>query len=210
MAERLWSKKCLVSLVLMSLLCISAVTAKAVEMQVGIVDFQKVIENSSAYQNIRSQLDKKADEFRTNAAGMEEKLQKEQQELESKKSVYSSEVYTNKRKALEKEVESYQEKFHTKRLSLDKASSQAMSVLEKNFFEVVENNAKARGLSVILASSSVLYSDTALDVTEAITEELNKKLPSFTVTFEESTNNKAQNTGGEKQAKEKNTPAIKK
>ncbi len=170
--------------------------AEVMQTKIGVVDFQKIIESSSAYQDIRSQLDKKTDAFRSNATKIEEKLQKGYQELDSQKSVLSGEAYSKKRKALDKEVETSQEKFHMERLSLDKASSQAMAILEKKLFEIVEENAKIRDLSVVLASSSLIYSHSSLDITDIVVEQLNKKLSSVAVNFEDAADNKMQKSDG--------------
>lgn len=185
MTKRLLTKSGLVGFMIMGMLCVSAFNARAVDIKVGIVDFQKVIEGSAAYQNIRSQLDKKTDEFRASATKIEERLQKSYQELEGSKTVLSANDFTKKKTALDKEVESSQEKFHKEGLSLDKASSQAMSVLEKSFYEVVKQTAQTNNLSLVLASANVLYSDTNLDITDSVITSLNQKLPSFTVTFED-------------------------
>jgi outer membrane protein len=159
-------------------------SAFAAEQKIGVIDMQKVMESSLAYKDISTQVEKKAETYKASAAKMQEKLQKQYQELEAQKSVLAADAYTKKSKELEREAESSQESAYMERVSLDRAYSGVMKSLEEKLLEIVKRKAETSNLSVVVASAAVLYSKTDMDVTNGVIEELNIALPSMKVDFD--------------------------
>ena len=71
-----------------------------------------------------------------------------------------------------------------KRVSLDKASHAARLQVEESFAEIVKEEAKKRGISVVVPKMYTIYSDQDLDITSDILKLLNKKLKTVAVKFE--------------------------
>ena len=154
------------------------------EVKIGVVNSQKVIESSSAFQDIQSQLSNRAQIYKESASKKEEDLRKRYKELESKKSVLSKEALNKKTEDLSKEAEDFQKAAYKEKGMFDKAYEQAMFVLEQKILDIVKNKAHDLKLGVVLQKAQTLYSKDEIDLTDKIIEDLNKSLTTVKVDFE--------------------------
>lgn len=171
------------------------------ETKIAIIDAQKVIENSVAYQGISKEVEKKAEIYKANANRLQEKLQKKYQELEAQKSVLSNDVFNSKSEDLLKEAEISQKSTHMERITLDKAYSQAVGVLENKLLEIVQKKAQEKNINVVFAKSNTLYAESNLEITDEVLNELNSSLSEVKVDFSTQTKsieNKQANTSKSK------------
>jgi len=158
------------------------------ELKIAIVD--EIIGASSAYKGITEQVEKKATAFKNNAAKMQEDLQKKYKEIESQKSVLSSEAHTKKTKQFELEAEKAQESTYMERMSLDKAFADATKILEEKITEIIKAKAVSMNLNIVFTKNNMVYNDENLEITDAIIEELNKSMSSIAVKFDSSATKK--------------------
>ena len=170
-----------------------AFIANANDVKIMVVDGQKIIESSLAYKDITAQVEKKATAFKNSAAKMQEDLQKKYKEIESQKAVLSTEAYGKKTKEFELEAEKAQESAYAERVNLDKAYAEAMKVLEQKITDIIQRRAKDVKADLVLTKVNIVYNNSALEITDAIIEELNKSLPAVSVKFDASTKNNKDN-----------------
>jgi len=168
---------------LMAGICMSE--AHAVDTKnIAIIDTQMLGEKATAWQKIREQTDKKAEEFKKDSAGKESYFKKKYDDLEKQKSVLSKEIYDKKYEELNKEMVDAQKKAQDFRNSLDKGYTEAAQKFEDALSSVVQEEAKRVGAILVLSKMQILYGDQSLDITDSVIAALNKKLPSVTVKFE--------------------------
>ncbi len=181
-------KKYCTSILVSSFVAISCISfcANAAEMvtKIAILDTQALGEKSTAWQKIKEQTDKKAEEFKKDSATKEAYFKKKYEELEKQKSVLSKDAYDKKYDELNKEMVDAQKKAQDFRNSLDKGYTDAAQKFEGSLNSVVQEEAKKAGVTIVLSKMQVLYSDQSLDLTEPVISSLNKKLPSVSVKFE--------------------------
>jgi outer membrane protein len=151
---------------------------------IAIIDTQVLGDKATAWQKIREQTDKKAEEFKKESANKESYFKKKYDDLEKQKSVLSKEAYEKKYDELNKEVVEAQKKVQDHRNVLDKGHTEAAQKFEDALSAVVQEEAKKIGATLVLSKIQVLYSDQSLDITDSVIAALNKKLPSVAVKFE--------------------------
>lgn len=156
----------------------------AAELKIAFVDEQAVMESSSAYKDIKSQLENKEKEYQNSANKMQEALQKKYEQVVSQQSTLSQESYAKKTGELQKEQSDAQNTVQMIRVSLEKAYMQSTQTVLKKLVAIIEKKAKDTGLSVVYNGAATFYKDPALDITKDIIAELNKALPHFQVKFE--------------------------
>lgn len=153
------------------------------ETKIAVVNIQKIMRESKAAEAVRQQLKSKQQSFQSELDKKEDALQKEDQDLAKQRAVLSQEVFESKYKDFRKKAAEAQQEVRTKRGSLDKGFTKALSDIQKKVTDIVTAVAKEKGVSIAMAASPVLYVDPALDITQEVLDKLNKELPNLTVNF---------------------------
>ncbi len=151
---------------------------------IAVVDTQKIFEKASALQKIKEQLDKKAEEFKKESAKKEDYFKKKFEDLEKQKATLAKEAYDKKSEEIGKEFGDAQKKVQENRQVIDKAYQDAMQQVNDSFTAIISEEAGKKGYKVVLPKLQTLFSDTGIEITDAMIESLNKKLPSVTVKFD--------------------------
>ncbi len=140
-----------------AILCLcanNAVIAKSAdEFKVGVVDIQKVIENSPKANAVKVDRKNKIESLATF--------------VEKARAEVAKESDANKKKALE---DKYNKELNTRKNILDKDYADQLSDLDKEITSIVKTKSKKEGYSLILIKSSVL--DGGEDITSEIIKEL--------------------------------------
>ncbi len=93
----------------------------------------------------------------------------------------SPEAFAEERQKFEQRVVGVQQMVQNRRRNLEGSQGKAMLQVERSLNENVAKMAATNGYSVVLRRSQVVIVDTALDITSAVLEELNAKLPTVAV-----------------------------
>jgi len=174
---------CFKTLAASAILAASASTAFAADNSIAIVDTQKIFEKATALTKIKDQLDKKAEEYKTESSKKEDYFKKKFDDLEKQKSILSNEAFEKKSGELSKEFAEAQKKVQDNRQKLDKAYVDAMQQVNDTFSTLVSDEAKKKGYQVVMPKLQTLFSDNNIEITDQMIKELNKKLPTVKVNF---------------------------
>lgn len=175
----------LAALVISTSLCLSAPSfAQATKPTIAVVNIQAVMKDSTAAKSIREQLESKQKAFQAEITKKEEALQKEDQELAKQKSVLSKEAFEEKARAFRARATDVQKEVQSKKALLDSAFERSLNDIQKGVNDIIAAMAKEKGFTVALPTSQILYSDSSLDISKDVLEQLNKKLPKVDVSFD--------------------------
>ncbi|MEZ5691849.1 MAG: OmpH family outer membrane protein [Rickettsiales bacterium] len=150
---------------------------------IAVVDIQRIMQSSTAAQDVRSQLEKKQKAFQDEITKKEKELKKEDEEIVKKKSVLSKKAFEEKVLAFRKKATATQKDVQSKKVLLDNAFQRALNDIQKNVTEIISDIAKEKGFYIALPTSQILYANTALDISDEVLKRLNKQLPKLTVKF---------------------------
>jgi Skp family chaperone for outer membrane proteins len=177
--------KSLVALTAALMLTCAPAAFAAETVNIAIVNFQKIIRDSNAAKSVREQVESKQKAYQNELTKKGEELRKEEQELSKQRSVLSKDAFEKKAAEFRKKTTTVQKEAQGKKAALDGGIESAISEIQKATAEVIADIAKEKNITVALPSTQVLYSDSKLDITDAVMEALNKKLAKLDVKFEE-------------------------
>lgn len=143
---------------------------------VGVVNLQQVLDTSRAGVAAKKKMEAKMNEFKASLDKEKEAVVALQKEMQKKADAWNE--TTRKEKALE-----LQRKKRDFRVKQDDANQEMRTLQEKHLAPimkkleaVVKEVAKAKGVSVIIPNTAVLYHDKSVNMTDAVTAALNKKM----------------------------------
>lgn len=152
--------------------------------QIGILDVDKIIQESSAVVDIQKKVDAKKVAYETEINKKQSQLEAEQKKLEDKKITLSKEAFEKEVKGFETKVDDLKTYIDRKQNSLKKASIDAMSKVNDKVKTIVSEIAKEKELDTIIPASQTLYFKDELDITAEVLSRLNKKITKVEVKFE--------------------------
>jgi outer membrane protein len=158
--------------------------AEDAKQQIAVVNIQQIMRESTAAKSVREQLESKQKAFQSDISKKEEALQKEDQELAKQRSVLSKDAFEEKARAFRTKATDVQKEVQSKKAMLDNAFEHSLNDIQKAMNEIIAGIAKDKGFIVALPTSQVLYADSKLDISDAVLEQLNKKLAKVDVKFE--------------------------
>jgi outer membrane protein len=154
-------------------------TPKPIAPITGVIDIQQVLNESTAEQSVRSQLEARAAVFRDEFAKLENDLRGAEQELERQRTVLSAEAFEQKRQALEQRFADTQRKADSSRRQLEDAAGQVQKEIQTAIIEVTKTVAEQLNLDLVLLRPAAIYYSQDLDISELVVKGVNARLPSL-------------------------------
>ncbi len=155
----------------------TAGSAFAASEKIGIINLQQVLAESKAGKAAAKRLESKAAKFKGKFRAEENELKALQAEIKKKSSVWSEEKRAAKIRELQRAGRDFKEKTSDASFELKQLQEKELSPILEALRGVVQDYGKANGYSVILEKmSGVAYFDESINVTSAITKELDKKM----------------------------------
>lgn len=173
-------KKHFLALFVSSLLFIGNAAAS----EVGVLDVEKIVKESSAMRDIQNKISKKQDEYQKEVTKKQNELEADQKRIENKKNVLSKDAMEKETKNFEKKIDDLKTFVDKKQNSLKKASLDSMGKVNDKIKEIIADISKEKGLDAIIPASQTLYYKDELDVSDEVLKRLNKKITKVDVKFE--------------------------
>ena len=156
-----------------------ASTYASAEQKVVVLDMKYVLNNSKAGKGAQDYLKKTFNKNAKKFSDMEKALKKEESDLLTQKNILSKEEYSKKTDGLRKKVIDYQSQ---RRASLDKIATlraESREKLIKKLEPIVDTYIKENNISIVMDKKNMIGGLNEYDITNIITEKLNKELPSL-------------------------------
>ena len=159
------------------------VSPAVAETSVGIINVQKIMEQSKAAQSVRTQLQTKQKGFQAELDAKQKQLVTEDQDLVKQRNTLAKDAFEKKVKEFQGKAAQAQREIQTKKVQLDKAFGDALNQIQDKVVTISSEVAKEKDINIVISSSQVLYGDTDLDITDEVLSKLNSALPSVQVKF---------------------------
>lgn len=143
---------------------------------VAVLNLKKIMDESTATKSIRSQIEKKSDEYKKSIAKDEERLRARDKELAEKRSTMSAEAFEKERRSFQAELQKVQLDVQKKRVQLDRAYGEALGKVNDVVSGVVKDLAKENGFAITFPASQIIFYADYLDITTEVLKRLNQKL----------------------------------
>lgn len=156
-------------------------SAAAQEMNIGVVDIEKILSDSLAGKSIETQLKTRREAFQKEFTAREDNLMASQKTIIKQKSELSTEEFAVQRKNFENQLAETRNLFKKRRGSLDRGLGKALSSLRKHIVEVTAEVADERGIKIVMTRDSVVIVAKEMDITDTVLSRLNKKVSNITL-----------------------------
>ena len=160
-------------------LAVSLVTtgsAFAGDTKIGVINMQKVLASSAAGKKAQKELEKKMNELKATFKKDEDALLALQKEIEKKSSAWSDEMKQEKAIEFQKKRRDLGTKQEDANIELKQLREKHLAPILKKLEQVVKDEAKKGGYTIILPNNAVLYKSDAADITVAVTKALDKAM----------------------------------
>ena len=158
---------------------IFGITNSFAENKVVYIDMNKILKESKVGIFVEKELTKAHEMKLDNFKKTEEQLKIEEIDLISKRNIMAREEFDKKVKLLNEEAQNYQD---TRRKWFDEISekrNKARAEVLKSLDPILTEYFQQNQISLMLYKRNIAIGTTELDITDAIIDDLNKKLPSI-------------------------------
>jgi len=141
--------------------------------KIGVVDFQRIFENSTAGKEVKAELNKKGASMEASLKEMGAEIETLQERMERESLVMSKEmreenerefrIKVNDIKALKKKYEN----------DLKEIQQRLVNRIKKDVFDIIQEVGKSDGYLLIVEKIGVLYHPSTLDITDKVIEAYN-------------------------------------
>jgi Skp family chaperone for outer membrane proteins len=169
---------------LISFFALTSLLNEVYASNIGVLDVDKIIQESSAVIDIQKKVDSKKTAYESDINKKQSILEADQKKLEDKRITLSKDAFEKEVKKFEAKVEDLKTYVDRKQNSLKKASIDAMSKVNDKVKIIVSEIAKDKNLDAIVPASQTLYFKDELDITAEVLATLNKKITKVDVKFE--------------------------
>jgi len=167
-----------IKIILTSLLLLFSLQTKLFS-EIRYVDFKYVLNESKAGKKAQDYLKKKLENGVKDLKNKEKAIQDEEKKIIQQKKLISAEEYKKQVTKLREKVSSLQTQRNELLDSVAKQRSKARTELLKNLNPIIQDYMKEKRIRLVLEKKSILLADENLNITDEITDLLNKKLKSI-------------------------------
>jgi len=167
-----------IKIILASLLLLFSLQTKLFS-EIRYVDFKYVLNESKAGKKAQDYLKKKLENGVKDLKKKEKAIQDEEKKIIQQKKLISAEEYKKQVTKLREKVSSLQTQRNELLDSVAKQRSKARTELLKNLNPIIQDYMKEKRIRLVLEKKSILLADENLNITDEITDLLNKKLKSI-------------------------------
>ncbi len=139
------------------------------------------MQNSKAGKALTADLNKQYTAFKAEIGQQETTLRNQAEQLQQQQASLSPEAFQKKRQELDQQVEQYRKNAQNRKDQLDRAQAAGLKQLRDVFGRVAAEEAKARGMSLVLYRSSVAVWTAAVDITPDVQKRFDQTLPTVTL-----------------------------
>jgi Skp family chaperone for outer membrane proteins len=153
---------------------------------VAVVDVQFILQEAAASKSIQKQLEAQRETYQNEISKQEDRLRAVEQELNHQRAELSPDDFGQKRREFEQQVVEVQRTVQARKRVLDQAFNESMTKVRDAVLQTVTEVAGEQKATLVLAKQQVVLAEKSLDLTTAVLERVNKKLPSVPVTVPKS------------------------
>lgn len=146
-----------------------------------VVDTNRIQRDAQAGKAIVAQREKYQQAFSGEFEAARKDLQKQEMELSKQKAVLGPQAFEERVRSFNEEVAAFQRRYQSALRALEKSTAAAHNQLQKATIEATSEVAGEMGAGLVLHKQNVFLHDERMDVTDAVIERVNKRLP--TVAF---------------------------
>jgi Skp family chaperone for outer membrane proteins len=152
-------------------------------LNIMVVDLQTLLQKSRAAQMVSHQIQAKRADYNKEIAAAEQNLKKEKDTLEREQASLSPKVLNERERRFQEELNAFKQRYRGKFEQIQASSNEALAKIQKAISQIINKFAKERKVNFVFPRAELLFWDKSFDVTDEVLKELDKELPTLTVSF---------------------------
>ena len=160
----------------LGLLCFASFTEAADVAKIGVLDFQKILENSSAGKYAQAEINKKGKQMESELAKKGAGIEERKKQIERESLVMSKEMREEKQREIRIQINDLKvmQKRYTREFKA--FENRLVQRIRKDVLKIVDEIGKTEGYLMIVErkTGEVIYSPTSVDITDAFIQNYNK------------------------------------
>ncbi|NTV53198.1 MAG: OmpH family outer membrane protein [Candidatus Firestonebacteria bacterium] len=141
--------------------------------KIGLVDTAKVVKEYQKTKDAQTRLEKEFEDKKSELKKLNDKLEKQQQELTAKKGIVSQKQYDGLKSKFDDDQENFREKYKEIQGTFMKKQRDLMESIVNDIKEIVAQIAKSEKYDAVFDKEVLLYGGE--DITYKVLDQLNKK-----------------------------------
>lgn len=158
--------------------------------KIAIVDIQSILRDSLSSKEARKKMDAIALQEQSLISSEENKLRKEDQELQQQRSILAPDVFLQRQQKLQKEIRKLQKRSRNLNQVLDKSFRRTINKIQIVLLDELRKLTEELKINMILPRSQIVIAVDDFEITDLALQRLNKRLPSIDLKLEKNVNNK--------------------
>lgn len=164
-----------------ALLAFTGISQAHAEIKIGIVNVEKVYTDSKAAKSIKSQQEKLTKDLEEELKKQGKVFEKKEKEFQEQRADLSPDELKEKAEKLQKEFNETRADLQKKRSKLQKSLIKAEEKLRQEVIKISGNIAEEKGYDIVMPSQNTIVVNVEMDITDAVLEQLNKKVKEIPV-----------------------------
>ena len=152
---------------------------------IGIVDVPEVQRNSTAFNQIREEIEKRRAKLNEDLQKEQARWRDEQQALAAQRATLSPEDLRAKERDLQDRVQDAQRIFRDRSRNIEQAAQGALMEIEQALAVVIRQVAASRKVNLVLPRPLVIFNEPPFDLSAEVTAQLNRVLRTATIPAED-------------------------
>lgn len=149
---------------------------------IAIVDVQRLMHDSLAGQAIENQMQKLRSAFSAKVSKKESALRQEEKDLAGQVSILAPDVFADRRRQFEDKVAKLQRDVHEQQQALEQTYAAGIGQIRQTIVEILQGLIEKRHIALVMPRTAILVGSRSLDITDEVLSQLNKRLPTVTLT----------------------------
>lgn len=147
----------------------------------AVVDLQRILSDSKAARSINDQIDARRKSYLDELSREEQRLYEQDKQLVRQRAVLSPEVFAQRRREFEQNVQEVQRLSQERRRQLEGARTAALGEVRTAVVALMDELAQDRGFNLVLPSAGIIVFSPTIDLTDTVMSQLDQRLPNVKV-----------------------------
>ncbi|CAH2599016.1 OmpH family outer membrane protein [Rhodovastum atsumiense] len=148
---------------------------------IGVLGVPEVMRASTAAQQVEKVIGERREKLNEDAQKEQTAWRDMQQALANERGKLSAEQIRGRERELQDRITKAQRDFRERGAIIQQAAQYGLAQIERTLVGVIQRVAESRGMNLVLHRQQVALNVNEFDVTDAVTEQLNKVLPSVVI-----------------------------
>jgi Skp family chaperone for outer membrane proteins len=148
---------------------------------IGVLGVPEIMRAATASQQVEKVITERRQKLQEDAQKEQAAWRDLQQELSNERTTLPAEQLRTKERELQERITNAQKSFRDRNRIIQETAQYSLNQIERTLIAVIRQVAESRGMNLVLHRAQVALNINEFDITQQVTEQMNKVMPSITI-----------------------------